>query len=202
MRDVTVDEAAILDTVRALEAADAPLRPHEWRALDDQTLRAMVGQRLQLLGRQLITVTDGEGGPVQGYISGWSDDVAVDLAEQRPNLQSDDLAVLALIYLRTEILQRVLGEDVPSVLAGLADHTGIDGRDALQGNRLTESLRRLRAHQLITPLHYPGPALLRLSPAQRQRLEENLVLLLRPDSIWARDIRVARRPSGTPQYPS
>lgn len=38
-----------------------------------------------------------------------------------------------------------------------------------------------------------GPALRRLSPTQRQRLEDNLVLLLGPDSTWARDIRIARQ---------
>jgi len=76
MRDETLDEAVVLDTVRALEVADAPLRPRDWRALEDRFLREIVSQRLRALGRQLITVTSGEGGSVEGYLSGWSDDVA------------------------------------------------------------------------------------------------------------------------------
>lgn len=192
MRDETIDEALVLAAVCALEVADAPLRQREWRALDDRHLREMVSQRLAALGRQLITVTDGEGGPVQGYLSGWSDEVAADPTMRPADLQIGDLAVLALIYLHTEILQGVLDEDDSPVLEGLDAHTGVTGRDVIKGQRLSESLRRLKAHQLITHRNHPGPALQRLSAAQRQRLDENLVLLLRPDSIWAQDIRTAR----------
>ena len=113
MRDETLDEAAVHEVVRALEVADSPLRPRDWHALDDRFLREMVSQRLKLLGRQLITVTHGEGGPVEGYLSGWSDEVAADLAGQRGDLHVDDLAVLALIYLHREVLGNVLGEDLP-----------------------------------------------------------------------------------------
>ncbi len=195
MRDETIDEAAVQDAVRALEVADSPLRPREWPALDDRFLRELVNQRLKGLGRQLITATHGEGGPVEGYLSGWSDDVARELARERTNLEADDLAVLALVYLHTEVLERVLGEDVPPVLQQLDEHTGATGRDVVRGQRLTDSLAHLRTHQLITQRNQPGPALRRLSPTQRQRLEDNLVLLLRPDSIWARDIRIARQTS-------
>lgn len=193
MRDQTLDEAAIQEAVRALEVADAPLRPREWPALDDRFLRELVGQRLKGLGRQLVTVTHGDGGPVEGYLSGWSDEIVLDLARQRTDLEEDDLAVLSLIYLHTEVLERVLGEDVPPVLQQLDEHTGATGRDVIRGQRLTDSLARLRAHQLINQRNQPGPALRRLSPTQRQRLEDNLVLLLRPDSVWARDIRIARQ---------
>ncbi|MFC0030111.1 hypothetical protein ACFFMM_11320 [Micromonospora chaiyaphumensis] len=195
MRDETLDEAAVQEAVRALEVADSVLRPREWHALDDQLLRELVIQRLKGLGRQLIAVTHGEGGPVEGYLSGWSDDVVPYLVQQRKDLEPHDLAVLALIYLHTEMLGRILGEDVPSVLQQLDEHTGETGRDVVRGQRLSDSLARLRAHQLINQRNQPGPALRRLSPAQRQRLEDNLVLLLRPDSIWARDIRSAQQTS-------
>lgn len=201
MRDETLDEAAVQEAVRALEVADSVLRPREWRALDDQFLRELVVQRLKGLGRQLITVTHGEGGPVEGYLSGWSDDVVPYLVQQRKHLEPHDLAVLALIYLHTEVLGRLLGEDVPSVLQQLDEHTGETGRDVVRGQRLSDSLARLRAHQLINQRNQPGPALRRLSPTQRQRLEDNLVLLLRPDSIWARDICIARQTSDRVKEP-
>jgi hypothetical protein len=193
MRDDARDEAAILETVRALEAADAPLRPRDWQALEDRSLRELVSQRLRGIGRQLITVTQGEGAPVEGYLSGWSDDVVAHLAEQQRSLRPDDLAVLALIYLHAEVLGGILGEDPSSINQQLDAHTGETGRDVVRGQRLVDSLARLRAHQLVNRRNQPGPALKRLSPAQRQRLEDNLVLLLRPDSIWAREIRIGRR---------
>ncbi|NIL60028.1 hypothetical protein HCB18_27185, partial [Salinispora arenicola] len=49
----------------------------------------------------------GEGGPVEGYLSGWSDDVVPHLVQQRKDLEPHDLAVLALIYLHTEVLGRM-----------------------------------------------------------------------------------------------
>lgn len=193
MRDQTTDEGLVLETVRAIEAADAPLRPRDWPALDDPQLRELVSGHLKGLGRQLVVVTHGDGGPVEGWLSGWSDEAAAILAQEPTDLETDDLAVLTLIYLHSEILQRILGEDAPPVLKQLDQHTGPDGRDVVRGQRLTDSLRRLRAHQLITNHNKPGPALMRLTPAQRRTLEGNLVILLRPDSLWARDIRAARQ---------
>lgn len=193
MRDQTTDDGLVLQTVRALEAADAPLRPRDWSALDDPQLRELVAAHLKALGRQLIAVTHGDGGPVEGWLSGWSDEAAAELAQEPTDLETDDLAVLTLIYLYSEIMQLTLGEDPPPVLEQLDRHTGPDGRDTVRGQRLANSLRRLRAHQLITTHNKLGPALMRLTPTQRGILEGNLVLLLRPDSLWARDIRAARQ---------
>ncbi|MDX8035868.1 hypothetical protein SK803_37200 [Lentzea sp. BCCO 10_0856] len=197
MRDQATDEGLVLQTVRALEAADAPLRPRDWPALEDPHIRELVGGHLKGLGRQLVAVTHGDGGPIEGWLSGWSDEVAAELAGDETDLVADDFAVLALIYLHSEVLVRILGEDVPPVLEQLDQHTGPDGRDTVRGQRLTKSLRRLRAHQLITNQNKLGPALMRLTPTQSRILEGNLVLLLRPDSLWARDIKAARRPEST-----
>lgn len=197
MRDQTTDEGLVLQTVRALEAADATLRPRDWPALDDPQLRELVSGHLKALGRQLVAVTHGDGGPVEGWLSGWSDEAATELAQEPNDLEVNDLAVLALIYLHSEILLRILGEDARPVLEQLDQHTGPDGRDTMRGQRLADCLRRLRAHQLITNHNKPGPALMRLTPAQRRLLEGNLVLLLRPDSLWARDIRAARQAEPT-----
>jgi len=193
MCDEGPDEGDIVATVRALEAADAMLRPHEWPVLADRRLRQQVAQRLEGLGRQLLTVTDEAAGTVEGYLSGWSDDAAEGLARDPSGLQPNDLAVLTLIYLHSEILERILGEEVLPVAKQLDAHEGSTGRDVIRGDDLQESLARLKAHQLISPRSKIGPAFRRLTPTQRQRLEDNLVLLLRPDSIWAREIRVARQ---------
>lgn len=193
MYDDLPDESDIVVTVRALEAADAMLRPQEWQALADRHLGEQVSQRLHGLGRQLLTVTDEAAGTVEGYLSGWSDEAAEDLARDPNGLQANDLAVLTLIYLHSEILERILGEEVLPVTKQLGAHEGSTGRDVIRGDDMQESLARLKAHQLITPRYKLGPAFRRLTPAQRQRLEDNLVLLLRPDSIWAREIRVARQ---------
>ena len=114
MHDEISDESGIVATVRALEAADAMLRPQEWPALADRHLREQVGQRLQGLGRQLLTVTDEAAGTVEGYLSGWSDEAAEYLARDPNALQANDLAVLTLIYLHSEILERILGEEGPA----------------------------------------------------------------------------------------
>ncbi len=193
MRDDAAQDAVVFETLRALEAADAPLRPREWPALEDRRLRELVAEHLKVLGRQLIPVTRDDGVTVEGWLSGWSDEVAVQLAGESSDLQIADLAILALIYLHSEVLVGVLGEDASPVLEQLDRHTGPDGRDVVRGGRLSDSLQRLRAHQLITGKNKPGPALHRLGPAQRQRLEANLVLLLRPDSLWAQEIRAARQ---------
>lgn len=193
MNDDHPDTSSVLETVRALEAADEPLRPGEWPALDEPILRDLVREHLRTLGRELVVVTHGDGGPTAGWLSGWSETAGAQLSRETTELETADLAVLALIYLHSEILEGALGEDETQVSARLDAHHGPGGRDTVKGDRLKESLRRLRAHQLITARHRPGPAFKRLTPTQRRRLEGNLVILLRPDSIWARDIRAARR---------
>lgn len=192
MADSVVDEATVVETVQALEAADEPLDPREWPALVDRRLRQAVGQRLAGLGRQLVEVTHGGGGPLVGYLSTWSDEAAVAIAGDEVGLPTEDLAVLTLVYLHTAVLAGLLGEEVPELQEQLDAHEGPDGRDVVSGSQLSESLSRLRSRQLLDARNRPGPALRRLSPAQRRRLEENLVLLCRPDSIWASEIRTGR----------
>lgn len=194
MADHIVDEMTVLETVRALEATDEPLSPREWSALEDRRLRETVNQRLARLGRQLIEVTSGAGGPVVGYLSGWSDQAASALQQDESDLAIEDLAVLSLVYLHITVLEGSFGEQVASFQEQLNAHQGPDGRDIISVDQLSESLRTLRARQLLDGRHRPGPALLRLSVAQRERLEENLVLLCRPDSTWASEIRAGRRP--------
>jgi hypothetical protein len=189
MDDDPLDSDDILAAVRALEAADEMLRPQDWPALSDRRLRDQVAQRLQVLGRQLIAVGGEDRGRVEGYLSGWSDAAGAVLADDPGGLQESDLAVLTLIYLNFEILEGILAEEVLPLDKQLDKHEGSTGRDVVKGEELKQSLARLRAHQLIDSKHRPGNALKRLTPAQRRRLADNLILLLRPDSPWAGEIR-------------
>jgi hypothetical protein len=193
MDDEVTDEDQVTAAVRALEAADGPLRSRDWPALADSRLRQMVAYRLRGLGRQLLRVTDETGSAVEGYLSTWSDEAARDLVGASSCLRENDLALLALIYLHWEILGRVLGESLRAVIEQIDAYEGSTGRDAIQRESRRESLARLRARQLITVDNRPGPALKRLSASQRTWLDQNLVLLLRPDHTWAEEIRQSRQ---------
>jgi hypothetical protein len=193
MDDEVTDEEEVIAAVRALEAADGPLRSRDWPALADARLCQLVVHRLRGLGRQLLPVMDEAGSAVAGYLSTWSDEAAHDIAGALSGLQEDDLALLTLIYLHWEILGRVLGENLRPVTEQLDAYEGSTGRDAIQGESRRDSLTRLRARQLITVDNRPGPALKRLTPAQRTWLDQNLVLLLRPDHTWAEEIRQSRQ---------
>jgi hypothetical protein len=191
--DEVADENNIVAVVRALEAANEPLRPREWPALADAQLREQVALRLRGLGRQLLPVMDEPATMVGGYLSTWSDEAAEVLARDPNGLGENDLALLTLIYLHSEVLGRILGEEVRPVAEQLDAHEGRTGRDAIQGDNRKESRTRLRARQLVTVDSKMGTAFRRLTSAQRQRLDENLVLLLRPDSVWAQSIRESRQ---------
>ncbi|MGH3246536.1 MAG: hypothetical protein ACRDOI_10035 [Trebonia sp.] len=194
MDDEITDEEKITAAVRALEAADKPLQSRDWPALAESRLRQLVGHRLRGLGRQLLPVMDEIGATVEGYLSTWSDEAARALAGTLPGLQEDDLVFLALIYLHEEILGRVLGENLRPVMEQLNAYEGVSGRHPLRNEAYRkECLARLRARQLITPDNHLGAALKRLTPSQRTWLDQNLVLLLRPDHVWAEEIRQARQ---------
>src|SRR5882724_11850561 len=125
--DEVTDEEEVIAAVRALEAADGPLRSRDWPALADARLRQLVTHRLRGLGRQLLPVMDEAGFAVTGYLSTWSDEAARDLARDPSGLQEDDLALLTLIYLHWEILGRVLGESLRSVAEQLDAYEGSTG---------------------------------------------------------------------------
>ena len=192
MADEADDEAAIIDAVRALEAADGPLRLRDWPALSDADLRERVARHLGGLGRQLLPVLDEAGTTVTGYLSTWSDEAAADLARATCGLQEIDLALLTLLYLHWEILGRVLGEDLRPLQEQLDAYTGT-GREAIRGDARKESLTRLQARQLIRADYRLGPAFDRLTPVQRTRLDQSLFLLLRPEHAWAAEIRLSRQ---------
>ena len=101
MDDEVTDEEEVIAAVRALEAADGPLRSRDWPALADARLRQLVAHRLRGLGRQLLPVMDEAESAVAGYLSTWSDEAARDLARApvrssggRPRAPDPDLPAL------------------------------------------------------------------------------------------------------------
>jgi hypothetical protein len=185
------DDSLVVETARALEAASSPLRPRDWYALADARLRAMVEARLQAIGRQLIEVSEQDGRP-GGFLTGWSDVAAPVIAARRAGLQVNDLAVLSIIYLHSHVLGTILGEQTIPLDAQLAAHEGPDGRGIISAGDLEDCLQRLRSRELISRAKNPDPALMRLSPSQHRRLDDNLLLLCRPNSLLARQIRQER----------
>jgi hypothetical protein len=185
------DDTLVVETVRALEAASSPLRPREWYALADAQLRATVETRLRAIGRELIEVGEQDGKP-GGYLTGWSDASAPVIAARRAGLQMSDLAVLSIIYLHSYVLETVLGEQTIPLDDRLGTHEGPDGRDIVSAGDLEDCLQRLRSRELVDRAKRLGPALQRLSPSQRRRLDDNLLLLCRPNSLLARQIRQER----------
>jgi hypothetical protein len=186
------DDALVVETVRALDAASSPLRPRDWYALADAQLRAMIEARLQAIGRQLIEVSEQDGRP-GGFLTGWSDAATPVIAARRAGLQVNDLAVLSIIYLHSHVLGTILGEQTIPLDAQLAAHEGPDGRGIISAGDLEDCLQRLRSRELISRAKSPDPALMRLSPSQHRRLDDNLLLLCRPNSLLARQIRQERR---------
>lgn len=191
MTHAASDDALVVETVRALEAASSPLRPREWHALADARLREMVEGRLRAIGRELIEIGEQDGKP-GGFLTGWSEAAAPVIAARRAGLQVSDLAVLSIIYLHSYVLGTVLGEQTISLEERLGAHEGPDGRDIVSAGDLEDCLQRLRSRELIDRAKRLGPALQRLSPSQRRRLDDNLLLLCRPNSLLARQIRQDR----------
>lgn len=185
------DDSLVVETVRALEAASSPLRPREWYALADARLRAMVEARLLAIGRELIEIGEQDGKP-GGYLTGWSDEAVPVIAARRGGLQVSDLAILSIIYLHSHVLGTILGEQIISLDDRLGAHEGPDGRDIVSAGDREDCLQRLRSRELIDRAKRLGPAFQRLSPSQRRRLDDNLMLLCRPNSLLARQIRQER----------
>lgn len=151
----------------------------------------MVEGRLRAIGRELIEIGEQDGKP-GGYLTGWSEAAAPVIAARRAGLQVSDLAVLSIIYLHSYVLGTVLGEQTISLEERLGAHEGPDGRDIVSAGDLEDCLQRLRSRELIDRAKRLGPALQRLSPSQRRWLDDNLLLLCRPNSLLAWQIRQDR----------
>jgi DNA-binding transcriptional ArsR family regulator len=194
----------VLAAYAALEHGVHPVHESALLGLRDATLRSALESLLHGLGRALVPV-----GP-HLWTSGYRDDVAAELtgAGCAP-LPVIDRAVLVLVLVHSVAIPRSQGlldrdtwaSDRPTSLEDLNRYS------QLPRTQVRAALARLRAAGLVqlTPersrgpgaAYLPGPQLLRLTPAARRRLQQELVLAAAPDSPLAAAVR-ARRPGPAP----
>jgi hypothetical protein len=176
----------------AIETARHPVPARDYPALADPTLRHHLERLATQAGRTLVE------GPRNYWLTGYDDTVADRLAAEGLGvLPPDDRAVLALVLINTVCLHRAR----TGTTASGWDAPGVRSEDLL-GYRpqyqtvIRAALRRLEARDLIsrspTSGIIPGPALRRLTPAQSQRLWEDLIVAADPHGPLASAIRARR----------
>lgn len=192
----------------ALEYGSEPASEAALPALRDATLRHLLDQMLRRTGRTLVHT-----GPYM-WTSGYRDDIAAELVVKGwgvlPPLERAAL-ILVLIYSvaipRAE--GRLAGDDWqsphPTTPTHLRKLSQVHGQ-----RRLSDALQWLRAAGLVRVVrgadpetagasYVPGPALRRLTPVARQRLQENLILAVGPDTALATAITVRRSLGRSPE---
>jgi hypothetical protein len=183
----------------ALEIAEGLVRRADLPMLADPAIRATVETTLARCGRTLISVGS------HSWITGYPTAVAKALTRnQVGTLQPTERAVLALVLLHTVAIPRARGVHLDDTWAS----THPVQMDALIANRRIKrtaaiaALRGLRRAGFVVTAkaggYLPGPALLRLTPTQRNLLWEDLIVLGRPNGYMARRIREQR---ATDAYP-
>ena len=148
-------------------------------------LRPVVDAQLGAVGRVVIEHRDADGA-VEGYSSGYADDIAEQLAAEGLGvLPPLERAVVALVLLRCLAMPAARGQAPhrwsaapPVRLARLQDNRAV-------GNTvITEAVNRLHdQHVLVNGRAAgirPGPAFDRLTVSQRRRIEEDLFILAAP----------------------
>ncbi|MEV6445097.1 hypothetical protein [Amycolatopsis sp. NPDC051716] len=192
-------ETTVRAAVTALEIAQRPVSRSDLPALADPAIRRATEEALAGCGRTLISTPDG------GWTTGYVDHIAQALAaEQTGTLTHMQRAVLALILLRTVAIPRAQGRHHHGGWTGTDHPTTLDELDAnrrLSRTAITDALRGLRAAGYVTTTssggYVPGSALARLSPAAREALWEDLVILGRPNGYMAEKIRSRRHDAAT-----
>ncbi|MBO3746152.1 hypothetical protein J5X84_08770 [Streptosporangiaceae bacterium NEAU-GS5] len=183
----------IRTTICALETAEGPIRRADLPMLADPAIHAAVETTLARCGRTLISVGS------HSWITGYPAAVAAALARnQVGTLQPTERAVLALVLLHTVAIPRARGIHLDDTWAS----THPVQLDTLIANRTIKrttasaALRGLRRAGFVATAkaggYLPGPALLRLTPTQRNLLWEDLIVLGRPTGYMARRIREQR----------
>ncbi|MFD9595926.1 hypothetical protein ACFWA9_24705 [Kitasatospora sp. NPDC059973] len=176
-------------------------------ALRDAALRHLLERMLQRTGRTLVRTG------TYLWTSGYRDDISAELAANGWGILPPlERAALILVLIHSVAIPRAEGRLVgddwqsphPTTPTCLRKLSQVHGQ-----RRLSDALRWLRTAGLVrvargadpgtTGASYvPGPALHRLTPAARQRLQENLILAVGPDTALATAIMVRRNP-GRPQ---
>jgi hypothetical protein len=193
-------QAEVLAALAAVETADEPLAPGEFRALLDPSLTAVLRRCLAEAGRVLLRV-DG------GWLSGYDDTVAARLADDGAGvLRADDRAVLALVLLHTVAIPRARGKSGTSWTD--AEPTSKDelAKSKIPRKTIDASVGRLRdagvlaygaRHRIV-----PGPQFARLTEKASASLWEELVLAAQPHGVMAQVIRRRRATHAPAPLPS
>ncbi|MEU2727656.1 hypothetical protein ABZ650_08005 [Streptomyces griseoviridis] len=198
---------ALVSAWAALEYGSEPASEAALPALRDAALRHLLDQMLHRTGRTLV--------PAGAYLwtSGYRDDIAAELAASGWGILAPlERATLILVLIHSVAIPRAEGRltgddwqsNHPTTPTRLRKLSQIHGQrrlsDALQWLRAAGLVRVARAADRETAgaSYVPGPALRRLTPAARQRLQENLILAVGPDTALATAITV-RRNLGHPQ---
>ncbi len=183
-------QAEVLAALAAVETADEPLAPGDFRALLDPSLTAVLRRCLAEGGRVLLRI-DG------GWLSGYDDTVAARLADDGAGvLRADDRAVLALVLLHTVAIPRARGKAGTSWSD--AEPTSKDelAKSKIPRKTIDASVGRLRdagvlaygaRHRIV-----PGPQFGRLTEKASASLWEELVLVAQPHGVMAQVIRRRR----------
>ncbi|MFE2712929.1 hypothetical protein ACFXKI_13285 [Streptomyces mirabilis] len=192
---------ALVSAWAALEYGSEPASEAALPALRDAALRHQLDQMLHMTGRTLVPAG------ANLWTSGYRDDIAAELvANGWGILPPLERAALILVLIHSVAIPRAEGRlsgdnwqsNHPTTPTQLRKLSQIHGQ-----LRLSEALQRLRAaglvrtarvpdHETAGSSYIPGPALRRLTPAARQRLQENLILAVGPDTALATAITVRR----------
>lgn len=191
----------VLAAFAAVEHGRGPVPEAGLAALRDATLRRHLQRLLERVGRTLVPVGGGQ------WTSGYDDDITARLTDEGwQSLPAVDRAVLVLVLIHSVAIPRsqgLLGGDAwtsahPTSADELVKYAQLPRSD------IRPALQRLRAAGLVQSApwrgrapdagtaYLPGPALHRLTPAARQRLEHQLILAAAPESPLAASIRARR----------
>jgi hypothetical protein len=191
------DLAVVAHAIAVLEQAHGLVGASVLPALAHPDLRPVIDAQLDTVGRVVIEHHD-EDGEVEGYSSGYADDIAERLAAEGLGILPPlERAVVALVLLRCVAMPAARGRaprrwsDAPPVrLARLHDNRPV-GNTAI-----TEALNRLHdQHVLVNGRAVgirPGPAFDRLTSGQRRRIEEDLFILATPADPVATALQLQR----------
>jgi hypothetical protein len=198
---------ALVAAWAALEHGSEPASEAALPALRDAALRHLLDQMLHRTGRTLVRVG------TYLWTSGYEDDIAAELAANGWGILPPlERAALTLVLIHSVAIPRaegrLAGDDWqsphPTTPTRLRKLSQVHGQrrlsDALQWLRAAGLVRAVRGAdpEMAGASYVPGPALRRLTPAASQRLQENLILAVGPDTALATAITV-RRSLGRPQ---